>query len=321
MVLFTNNIKPMSNAEYRKHAEDAYNEKVRLAEAEIQKGELEYHNYMLEKNQAFHDLLEERADRVKGFKKRENWFKSVKDAFVIEAVWKIYEKACTPDILADKELRRMARNTVAKFVFEHGGANLLRDWKTKNLILSELARICNNTYDKVVEGAQTCGPDNYAAALDKTIEDDFFSQLNDVDTADASKLIQGRVSDAIEDFLTTNASAKMDYEEIFKGAEDIKSGLESQDAMEEATLNAKRKVDHMRLTREKNVFHCMVEALAKNCIKDEKLSSKYIKEGSLDMDGIVNGAQILYTMLEVANTTYMIDVDETSLENYIKSLN
>jgi len=320
MVLFTNNIKPMSNAEYRKHAEASYNEKVRLAEAETRKQELEYHSYILEKNQTLNDILQERSDEAKGYEKRAKWFKSVKDAFVIEAVWKIYNESCTPDILADKELMRMARNTVAKFVFEHGGANLLRDWKTKNLILSELARVCNNAYDKVVEGAQTCGPDVYTAALNKTIEDDFFTQLNDVDTVDASKLIQSRVSDAIEEFLTANASAKMDYEEIFKGAEDIKSGLESQDAMEEATLNAKRKVDKIRATRQKNIFHCMVEALAENCIKDEKLASKYIKEGVLDMDGIINGTQILYTMLEVANTTCMINVDETSLENYIKSL-
>ena len=117
MVLFTNNIKPMSNAEYRKHAENAYNEKVRLAEAENQKDELEYHKYMLEKNQAFHDLLEDRANRVKGFQKRENWFKSVKDAFVIEG-GKINRLAKVTDSRNTEQVIRLQNILKGMGVFE-----------------------------------------------------------------------------------------------------------------------------------------------------------------------------------------------------------
>jgi hypothetical protein len=39
------------------------------------------------------------------------------------------------------------------------------------------------------------------------------------------------------------------------------------------------------------------------------------------MDAVTNSATIIYTMLEMMNTTKMIEMDEEFINEYIKSLN
>ena len=64
----------------------------------------------------------------------------------------------------------------------------------------------------------------------------------------------------------------------------------------------------------------MVESLSKAAFKDDALKARYIHEGTVDMDGIVNSTELIYTMLEMVNTTNMVNVDEDFMNNYIKSL-
>ena len=78
--------------------------------------------------------------------------------------------------------------------------------------------------------------------------------------------------------------------------------------------------DDMKLTREKNLFHCMVESLSKAAFKDDALKARYIHEGTVDMDGIVNSTELIYTMLEMVNTTNMVNVDEAFIERYLDSI-
>ena len=81
---------------------------------------------------------------------------------------------------------------------------------------------------------------------------------------------------------------------------------------------AQRRINELRRTRHKNIFHYVVEAISKEAFKDENLSKIYIHENAVDMDGIVNSAEIIYTMLEMANTIEL--VPETYIRDYIISL-
>ena len=85
-------------------------------------------------------------------------------------------------------------------------------------------------------------------------------------------------------------------------------------------MMAKRKINEMRLNREKNIFHCVVESLTNSVLKDDVLKQKYMNEATIDMDKVVNSAQLIYTMIEMVNTTNMVDVDEAYMNEYIKSL-
>ena len=68
------------------------------------------------------------------------------------------------------------------------------------------------------------------------------------------------------------------------------------------------------------IFIGMVESLAIKSFKDDKFKTKYINESALNMDNIVNDSMLIYQMLEMVNTTNMVNVDEDFMNNYIKSL-
>ena len=55
-------------------------------------------------------------------------------------------------------------------------------------------------------------------------------------------------------------------------------------------------------------------------LKDDVLKQKYMNEATIDMDKVVNSAQLIYTMIEMVNTTNMVNVDEAYMNEYIKSL-
>ena len=74
------------------------------------------------------------------------------------------------------------------------------------------------------------------------------------------------------------------------------------------------------MRREKNIFHCIVQKLAEAAIKDDKLKAIYTEGSKINMDKIVDHAQLYATLLEMANTTEMITINEEYMNNFIKSL-
>lgn len=259
-------------------------------------------------------------NRVSSSYNRANFLSNVKEAFITECIFKLYkDSTLTPMTERDKTV---ARNMITGFVKENGAGNLITDFATKNILLSEMSRICTKYYDKVLEGMdckKDCD-DEEKYSLDTTIKDDFYSDLNDLDTADASKLIKDRVSDAIEEFIDTNSYAKMDYEDIISQAKDKIKAAKDDETIEEITNLAKRKINDKKLTRNKNIFNLMVESLTRKAITDDKYRVRYVNESKVDIDSVVDDTQLVYTMLEMVNTTNMINIDEKFINNYINTL-
>lgn len=249
----------------------------------------------------------------------------IKEAFVSECIYKLYcESVGFPMTSRDKVI---GRNLVNKFVIENGAGNLISSFSTENMILSEFSRISQKYYDRVLEGCdkqEECEFTGQIAGqvIDQNVVDDFYKELEEVDVTDASKAIKDRVADAISDFIDTNTANKLEYEEIIKTAQDKVAAINgSDDIVAESYLDmAKRKINEMKNTRDKNVFECMVESLTTSVFKDESLKTRFVNEGTVDMDGIVESAQLIYTMLEMVNTTNMVNVNEEFIDTYLANL-
>ena len=242
-------------------------------------------------------------------KKKADFLQNVKEAFVTEAVLKIYkESSVTPLTSRDKVI---AKNLVSRFVKEQGAGDLINSWATKNVLLSEVSRITQKYYNKVLETFM----DDYA--LDTTIKDDFFEELEDLDVTDAAKLIRERVADSIQQFTDTNFAAKLDYEDIIKQAQERIAAANDEGIAEQYSIQAKRKINEMKLNMKKNVFNIMVESLARKAVTDESYKKIYMNESKLDIDKVVEDTTLIYTMLEMVNTTKMIKVDEKVIADYL----
>ena len=251
---------------------------------------------------------------------RAKFLSNIKEAFITECILKVYKESTVyPMNTRDTNI---AKNLVTKFVRENGANNIINNFATKNILLSEISRICTKYYNRVLEDCKSRVPKPGEVKeynLDTTIKDDFYNELDTLDTADASGLIKDRVSAAIQDFVDTNSAVKMEYQDVIDSAKSKIEKTDNEEIAEGYTNIAKNKMNNIKL-RDKSIFHVMVESLARKALTDDSYKRAYVKDAKVDMDKIVEDAQLIYTMLEMTNTTRMVNVDENFLNRYVKSL-
>lgn len=328
-------------------------ENMRLSATELGKMVLEHnielynaeHEKVVREQAAADRALEEHATKMQNYiseqvqasQNRATFLQNVKEAFLTECIMKLYcESTAAPMTRQD---RNVARNLVTRFVHENGAGNLISNFCTKNMLLSEMSRITMKYYNKVLEDCTTAScnkndpnginlDDVKEYHLSDTIKDDFYEELDGLNCDDASKLIKDRVADAIQQFIDTNSYAKMEYEDIINQAKEKIASIDASDntdehndaLAEEYSMMAKRKINEMKLTRPKSVFNIMVEALTRKVLTDESYRQHYMTESTVDMESVVDSTTLIYTMLEMVNTTRMVNVDESFISEYLKSL-
>lgn len=282
------------------------------------------------------------SDQITTANNRAAFLQNVKEAFVTECIMKLYKDSVAAPMTKNDKV--IARNLVTRFVKEHGAGNLITSFATKNLVLSEMSRISQKYYNRVVKETMDFSTDGIIGAgllppeqddtrpsgtkpwevkewkLDKTIADDFYSELIDIDTEDASKMIKDRVADAVQGFIDSNSIAKMEYEEIINQAQEKIAAAKNEALIEEYSAMAKAKINDMKRTRPKSIFNLMVESLTRKSIIDDNYKARYVHEGTVDMDSVVDDTMLIYTMLEMVNTTRMVNVDGDFLMDYLESL-
>lgn len=251
---------------------------------------------------------------------RIKFLENAKNSFISECIYKLYcESLLLP--LTSKN-KTIGRNLVNSFVKENGAGNLINSFSTKNLLLSEMSRISQKYYNKILESVEAnkecreCIEYN----LDNTIKDDFYKELENIDTFDATKLIKERVADAVQQFIDDNSCAKLDYEDIIKQAQEKIASAKDEAVIEEYSNIAKLKINELKNKRKKNIFNLMVESLTRKILTDDEYKARYVNESKVDMDSVVDNVQLIYTMLEMVNTTCMVNVDESFISGYLKSL-
>jgi hypothetical protein len=270
-------------------------------------------------------LQEYAENQIIGRNNRVTFLENVKSGFLSEAMSKLYKESFG---VMTKRDRITAKNLINTFINEQGAGELLNRFKYQNTLVAEMARIVQEHYDMVVESItcddEECNIPGRAKELhlDKTIVDDFYKDLVDLDTTEASKLIKDKVTDAMTEFIDQNTQNKLDFEEIINTAKEKISDLKEESAVESTMNEAKRQINEMKRTRHKNIFHYMVEAISKEAFKDiNGVGKQYIHESKVDMDGVVNSAKLIYTMLEMLNTTEMVGKDyiQTYIENLVSA--
>ena len=270
-------------------------------------------------------LQEYAENQIIGRNNRVTFLENVKSGFLSEAMSKLYKESFG---VMTKRDRITAKNLINTFINEQGAGELINRFKYQNTLVAEMARIVQEHYDMVVESItcddEECNIPGRAKELhlDKTIVDDFYKDLVDLDTTEASTLIKDKVTDAMTEFIDQNTQNKLDFEEIINTAKEKISDLKEESAVESTMNEAKRQINEMKRTRHKNIFHYMVEAISKEAFKDiNGVGKQYIHESKVDMDGVVNSAKLIYTMLEMLNTTEMVSKDyiQTYIENLVKA--
>jgi hypothetical protein len=256
------------------------------------------------------------------------YLQNVKTAMLSECLHKLYKESSVTPLTKSDDM--VVRNLIVRFVKENGASNLISDFATKNYVLSEISRICDKYYNKMLECGECEDKENETdelgflvgkpIKLNNTIGTEFYEELEDLDCDDAAKMIKDRVADSVSEFIDSNLASRMEYQEVLDAAKDQIDKATTESQAEEISSMAQREIVELEAAREKSVFHCIVEALTKSVFKDPELSKRYVKEAKVDMESIVNTSQLMYTMLEMVNTTQIVNMDEKFISDYIAAL-
>ena len=259
-------------------------------------------------------------DYASSINNRARFLEGVKNGLMNLAIMHLYQESFSHPMNARDKI--VAKNLVNRFINEQGIGNLLTRFKYTNTILAEMGRIVTEAYNKVIDDIDSKKDPESAKPielnLDKTIVDDFYKDIIDLDTTEASSLIKDKVADAMSDFIDQNVQNRIEFQDIINQAKEKMQDTADEVTAEAFMNEAKRQVSELRRTRPKNIFHCMVEAITKQAYKDDNLNKRYVHESVMDMDGVVNSAELIYTFLEMVNTTEMVDQDY--IKDYIHSL-
>lgn len=263
---------------------------------------------------------------------KSEFLKNVKTMMLEECLLKLYNESLA-SILSESEqdliTDNMRRNMIHQFVVENGGANqLLMRFYRRNVFLSELAS-CVNYYSELV--CEACKKDDKCKDIDgyykipSDVQDSFYRDLDTGDFGDVTMQISGRVIDAIDRFVVDNNEVMNNIKEILtttkeKIASSKKIGTAATDEATMLENVAKRQITSLKQRRAQNLFGVMVEQTAKNIVKDKALSETFVHNGSLDVDKIKTYCAASYTLIEMANTSCMVKVDEEYIKNFIKTL-
>lgn len=244
---------------------------------------------------------------------------TIRNSLVVESMYRILKESVSDEIKNDNVSTSILRAMVSEYVNEHGYINILNRMKTASVATSTMYNIITESATRMLEGVDKSNPDTFY--ITPEMKDEFFKQLDYSDSQAISDAIHQRVSDAMEDFVSVNTK---DHEDITAALQQAQEKIgnvpeEDEDLRECYSIMAKRKTTEIR-NRPKGVFHSMVTAMCESVMKNTNMHNEFMAEGKLDIAKIVNRTHLMYTFMEMLNTTRIAKVDEVFIESVISDL-
>lgn len=244
---------------------------------------------------------------------------SVRSFLLLESMYKILKESVSEEIRNDHVSTSILRAMVSEYVNENGYIDIMNRMRTASVATSHLYNIITENATRILENVDKSNPDTFY--ITPEMKDEFFKQLDYSDSQAISDAIHQRVSDAMEDFVSANTK---DHEDITAALQQAQEKIgdvpEEEDELRECySMMGKRKVTEIR-NRPKGVFHSMVSAMSESVMKNAEMHDEFMKESKLDMEKIVNRTHLMYTFMEMLNTTRIAKVDSVFIENVIADL-
>lgn len=246
--------------------------------------------------------------------KKRTFNENVKTALLSECLYKIYNEAFGLSISNDGD-ESIKRAFVNNYIKENGVNDLLGRFKYTSNLLSEMSLLVNKYSRSILEKAEK--EKDYS--IDPEIKDQFFKDLNIMDSGEATESIRMRVTSAVDEFIQNNINNKMDIEDTINDIKEKIALTKDESVKESYDHLAKRKISSIR-NRKKSIFESMVHNLMECILKNDELKSEYMNESKIDMDKVIERTKIMYTFLETVNTLKMENVNEEYLEKVINSI-
>lgn len=244
---------------------------------------------------------------------------TVRTSLLTEALYKLFADSIPASLVTGPSSRNIMRSIVSNYVNENGYYDIMNRMRTASAAMSSTSMIIAESANSILESVDKEDPETFTIDMDD--KDEFFKQLDYNDTTEISDAIKNRVTDSIEDFVTANAKDHDDITSALKQAQEKIDNVDSEDdsLKEYYQMKAKRHINEIN-NGNKGIFHAMVASMSEGVMKHKDFQNEFISEGHLDMSKIVDRVGIIYTFIEMLNTTRLDTINEEYLEEAIKDL-
>lgn len=258
-----------------------------------------------QKEEYYKGVVERAANPVK----YNNFITSVKEEFLSECIYSIFNEALTVFDKLDKKQELVKKSLVKNFIQEQGANKLLNKFKKQNYLLSEFALIVDKAVEEVIESVDIYN--NNSWSVDTNIKDKFIDNLKNCNSKEAIITIADRVSDAETEFVNDNTRRKLEIDEILQAKKEKLDSIEEkpESVKESVAAGYDRKIKLLKNRHVSSVYQKIAESMTKNALQDEELRKIYINEGNLNMDTLLVDSGIMYTFLETLFTTEIVNTD------------
>ena len=271
------------------------------------------HDYTLEENIIKSNYRANALNRFQSFSE------TVRNCLVTEALYKLFYESTSDELKSDNTNQSIMRKIVNEYVQDNGYNEVLARMRKASVPMCEIYNIIDNSVKHILEEVDKEDPATFTIKPEE--RDEFFKDLDYADTDNIEQAISDRVSDAMADFINTTNKEHDDITETLKHAQEKIDDNQDEDAdlKESYQMLAKSKVNNIR-SAPKGVLYSMVSAMSESVLKHKDMQDEFMTEGHLDMNKIVDRTRLMYTFMEMLNTTRLDTIDESYIKDTIMNL-
>lgn len=278
-----------------------------------------YYNSVREEARILNE--ENHLKHIKESKEIAESYNAVYSVLITECFMELFNRSI--DNSYDEYDPNVARAFISNYVQEHGPTYILGKMKDTSSMLSEMAfyveEACKSDDEECGEDIEERNEKKYK--IDPGKKDDFLKNLkNTIDIDDVAQTIQLRVSNAMSEFINSNAEKKAEIDDtIEKIKEKIKPDT-SEELKEAYQTNANREIERIN-NSQINLFEKFVDNLSKSVYVNEDAKRAFCENGKINMPKIIQHVKSLYSVLEIFNTTKLEIFTPDKIQEIVESYN
>lgn len=246
-----------------------------------------------------------------------------------EAMFQIFRE-CIPES-TDESLVSFGRSVIDSFVNEEAGRYdiLINGFKTKSLFLAEFAAILEDSNRAVIHEKPKDGDPTKPPSLPHRIIKGLGDKVKKMDGAkEMTDAIRKRVIAAEEELIKANVEDKENMQQMAeKCKENIdkvrsKSGEDTEKEIKESyAATYRRDIQDKVMSRNRGILESIVYRMSNQIITENSIREQFIKEdGKMDTKRIIEMSEIMYTVLEMVNTTRIKEITPQYLKEALASI-
>lgn len=243
-----------------------------------------------------------------------------KNFLLAEAMYDLFKKSIPSTV--NESLTNLGRSVIDSFVNEEGASNLFAHCEN-TCYLNELETLVEATHKKVIKD---CDGKNGPFKIANSDMKVFHDGLDKLDTEGITKEISKRVASAEEEFIKANLKDKENMEDLAQKTQENLAKVQAKDVETESAIKNnvkalyKEQIENIE-RRQKSILESMVVRLSRSIVTEDASREQFTnEEGKLNMQGIIETAEIMYTVLEMVNTIQIKKMTPSYIKETLMSI-